>query len=145
MRSPGWTSNYGEAHFDRIIRCQSPVELRSALIDAFTPVTVTSIEVQPESLGPFELPFQAVPADPLLGVPVSLGDAAFFDRAAGCGASREAIVNCRLSFGTVLTATPVSRPLLGDIVRDAATTAGYFVRKPGRDCHRLRRQHRPAS
>ena len=130
QRSPGWTYDYGEAPFDRVIRLQSPVELRSALIDAFTPVRVTSIEVQPESIGPIELPFQTVPTDPLLGVPVSLGDTALFDSAAGGGPSREAIVNCKLSFGTELTATPTSKPLLGGIVRDAATTADYFLRKP---------------
>lgn len=130
LRAPGWTYDYGEASFDRIIRLQSPVELRSALIDPFIPVSVTAIEVQPESLGGIELPFQAVPSDPLLGVPVSLGDGAFFDSAAGGGAGREAIVNCKMSFGTQLTATPTSKPVLTGIVRDAATTADYFLRKP---------------
>lgn len=130
-RSPGWTYDYGEAPFDRIIRLQSPVDLRSALIDAFVPVKVTNIEVQPQSpIGGIELPFQAVPSDPLLGVPVSLGDTAFFDSAAGGGASREAIVNCRMAFGSLLTATPTSMPLLAGIIRDPVTTADYLVRKP---------------
>lgn len=129
-RSPGWTYDYGERPFDRFIRLQSPVELRSALVDAFVPVTVTSIEIQPESLGHLDLPFQIVPADPLLGVTVSLGDTALFDSAAGGGASREAILNCKLSFGTMLTATPASPPVLSGIVRDAGTKAEYLVRKP---------------
>ena len=130
LRSPGWTYDYGEAPFDRLIRLRSPVELRSALIDTFLPVTVIGIEVQPQSLGPVELPFQAVTSDPLLGVTVSLGAGALFDSAAGGGASREAIVNCILSFGSQLTATPTSKPLLAGIVRDASTTADYFLRKP---------------
>jgi hypothetical protein len=129
-RSPGWTYDYGEAPFDRKIRCQSPLELRSALIDQFKSVTVNLLEVQPQSLGPIELPFQTVPVDPLLGLPVSLGDDAFFDSAAGGGASREAIMNCKLSFGSLLTATPTTKPVLGGIVRDAATTTDYFLRKP---------------
>ncbi|RAJ90043.1 hypothetical protein LX87_05569 [Larkinella arboricola] len=76
----GWTFPYSESRFDGIIRCQQPVELRNALIDPFEPVKVTGIEVKPESLGPlgFELPFQPVPVDPLLGLPVSLGEKAYF-------------------------------------------------------------------
>jgi hypothetical protein len=127
----GWTFDYGEAPFDRVIRFHSPVELRSALIDRFVPVTVTGIEVRPQNLfGPFELPFQPVPADPLLGTTVSLGDAAFFDSAAGGGAGREAILGCKLAFGSLMTATPKSPPLLLGINRNPATTAEYFVKKP---------------
>jgi hypothetical protein len=130
LRSAGWTYDYGEARFDRIVRFHTPVELRSALIDTFVPVTVTSIEVQPQGLGPLELPFQMVPTDPLLGVQVSLGETAFFDSASGGGASREAIVNCRVSFGSLLTATPTSTPVLAGIVRDSVATSDYFARKP---------------
>jgi hypothetical protein len=132
-RSPtGWTHDYGEAEFDRIIRCQSPIELRSALIDSFEPVKVTSIDVQLRApVGNVEMPFQRLPADPLLGAAVSLGETAFFDSTAGGGPGSEAIENCQLSFGTLLTATPASKPRLAAIVRDSSSTAGYFVRKAG--------------
>jgi hypothetical protein len=65
----GWTYDYNEARFDRIIRCREPVQLRSALMDPFEPVKVTSVEVQPEPLFGFQPPFQSLPTDPLVGVP----------------------------------------------------------------------------
>ncbi|TGB02554.1 hypothetical protein [Streptomyces sp. MZ04] len=133
LRSPastGWTFDYNETAFDRIIRCQSPVELRSALVDPFVPVKITTIETQQQSLVPgFEFPLVTVPADPLLGLPVSLGANPVFDAAAGSGASFEKILNCVVTFGTVLTATPVSPPQITGLVGTGAT-AEYLFEKP---------------
>jgi hypothetical protein len=56
----GWTHDYGKAPFDRIVRFHTRVELQSALIDSFTPAKVTTIDVQQQSVGPFELPFQTI-------------------------------------------------------------------------------------
>jgi hypothetical protein len=86
----GWTFDYNEAPFNRVIRCHSPVQLRSALLD------------------PFEL----------------------FDSQAGGGASFEAVLNCQLSIGTLLTAVPTAPPRLTGILRKPEWVAEYNLRKP---------------
>jgi hypothetical protein len=126
----GWTFDYNEAPFNRVIRCHSPVQLRSALLDPFEPVRVTRLETQSKSLGPFEMPWVTVPADPLLGQTVSLGDQAVFDSQAGGGASFEAVLNCKLSIGTLLTAVPTAPPRLTGILRKPEWVAEYNLRKP---------------
>lgn len=129
-KSVGWTFAYNEVTFDRIIRCQDPVQLRSALVDPFVPVTVTQIEVQPEGFVGFELPWQTVPFDPLLGLPVSLGAQAKFDSVAGGGAGFEAILNCVVTFGNLLTVTPAGIPTLKGVEPVPAWESEYLVRKP---------------
>jgi hypothetical protein len=128
--SVGWTFAYNELNFDRIIRTRDPVQLRSGLLDPFVPVTVTQIEVQPEGFAGIELPWQVVPADPLLGLPVSLGAQAMFDSAAGGGAGFEAILNCVVTFGDLLTVTPVGVPRLRGVEQVPEWQSEYLVRKP---------------
>ncbi|WP_328876367.1 hypothetical protein OHT76_43550 [Streptomyces sp. NBC_00287] len=127
--STGWTFDYDEPRFDRIIRTASPVALRAALVDDFVPTKVTGLEAQPEALFGVELPFQSVPGDPLLGLPVSLGSNPMFDEAAGGGATFEHVLNCNLSFGTLLTATPTSTPHLTG-VSDTGAGSEYLLKKP---------------
>lgn len=130
-KSEGWTFAYNEQSFDRIIRFQNPVQLRSALVDPFVPVQVTKIEVQPQSFFTgIELPWQIVPADPLLGLPVSLGDQTMFDSVAGGGAGFEAILNCRVNFGDLLSITPVTSPILKGVERNPDWENEYRLRKP---------------
>ncbi|MFF2236322.1 hypothetical protein [Streptomyces anulatus] len=126
----GWTFDYNETGFDRIIRCQTPVQLRSALVDSWNPVRVTTIEVQQQSLVPdFEFPLVPIPADPLLSLPVSLGATAFFDTGPGGTASLEKIQNCVVTLGAVLTATPQAIPHLTGISGTGATSE-YLTQKP---------------
>jgi hypothetical protein len=128
--SIGWTFDYNENRFDRIIRCQNPVQLRSLLVDPFDPVVVRQIQVKPEPIFGFDPPWQPLFGDPLLNVPVSLGPQAMFDTAAGGSAAHEAIVNCQLSFGTMLTAVPTSLPKLKGIERRPEWTSEYLLKKP---------------
>jgi hypothetical protein len=121
--SQGWTFAYDESPFDRIIRCQTPVELRSALVDPWEPVRVNQIQVRPEAPFPYldPMPWQTIPADPLLNLPVSLGDQAMFDSDQGGGMTYEAILSCRVTLGDRLTATPVGKP---ELWLPAPTTVG---------------------
>jgi hypothetical protein len=133
--SKGWTFAYDEPRFDRIIRCQTPVALRNALVNPWEPVKVNKIEVKPEPLFPFPgtTPWQTIPADPLLNLPVSLGDQAKFDTSAGEGMSHEAILPCRVTFGDVLTATPVGKPVLKGFEPEGEVEAWrteYATKKP---------------
>ncbi|MFI8372007.1 hypothetical protein [Streptomyces sp. NPDC085466] len=126
----GWTFDNNETPFDRIIRCQTPVQLRSALVDSWNPVRVTTIETQQQSLVPgYEFPLVPVPADPLLSVPVSLGANAIFDTGPGGTASFEKIQNCVVTLGAMLTATPQSPPQLAGLTGTGAT-AEYLTQKP---------------
>ncbi|MCX5328578.1 hypothetical protein [Streptomyces sp. NBC_00140] len=75
-----------------------------------------------------ELPFQSVPVDPLLGLPVSLGSNPMFDEAAGGGATFEHVRNCNLTFGTLVTATPTSTPHLTG-VSDTGAGSEYLLKK----------------
>ncbi|MFJ8082961.1 hypothetical protein ACIQ6Y_20425 [Streptomyces sp. NPDC096205] len=127
--STGWTFDYDEPRFDRRIRTASPVALRSALVDDFVPTTVTGIDAQPEALFGVELPFQSIPVDPLIGLPVSLGPDVMFDEAGGGGATFEKLPNCNLSFGTLLTATPTTTPHLTG-VSDTGAGTEYRLKKP---------------
>src|SRR5215218_5618725 len=130
--SKGWTFAYDESPFDRIIRCQTPVELRSALVDPWEPVRVNQIQVQPEAPFPYldPMPWQTIPADPLLNLPVSLGDQAMFDSDEGGGMTFEAILSCRVTFGDRLTATPVGKPELAGVQSVDAWRAEYQTKKP---------------
>jgi hypothetical protein len=56
---------------------------------------VTSVEVQPEPLFGFQPPFPSLPTDPLVGVPVSLGQAKFDTADGGSSDAFEAVVGCR--------------------------------------------------
>lgn len=129
----GWTFSYDESPFDQLIRCQTPVQLRTALVDPFEPVKVTQIEVQPEPpLEPFpgfELPFQTIFSDPLLGVPGSLGDRAVFSSSAGGGPSKEGILQCEPRFGTLLSVTPKSLPILKGVERVPGWRTEYLIKK----------------
>ena len=127
----GWTFDYGEAPFDRIIRLQSPVDLRSALIDPFVPVAVRTVEVRAglaANVG--EKPYRSVLDSKLLGLPVTLGPSAKFDSAAGGGAAFEAILDCTPTVGNLFKLTPKTAPKLLGLVRGAAGKLEYLTKKP---------------
>lgn len=127
----GWTFRYGEGAFDRRIRLKDPVELRSALVEPFLPTVVSLISVKPEPAFGLEMPWTTVPNDPLLELPVSLGEQAMFDTAAGAGVpGREAVINCRVQLGGLLAVTPRAAPVLAGINRDLAVTAEHAAGKP---------------
>jgi len=130
--SKGWTFAYGETRFDRIIRCQTPVQLRTALVDPWEPVKVKQIQVQPESFFPGPaMAWQTIPADPLLNLSVSLGNQAIFDTPQGGGGpGKEAILNCIVTFGDLLTATPVGTPKLKGPEQVSAWSTEYATKKP---------------
>ena len=44
--SNGWTLTFGEAKFDRLIRLVDPVQLRTALVEPWTPVKVSEVKLQ---------------------------------------------------------------------------------------------------
>ena len=134
QQNVGWTFAYDEPRFDRIIRLANPVALRNLLIDPFTPVKVTEIQVQPQLPFTFpgqEIPFQTVPADAVLNLPVSLGNQVVFDTAAGTGISYEALLNLKFSIGgTTFTADPGQLPILdGQQGADPSWGAEYATRK----------------
>lgn len=68
----GWTFAYLEAPFDRIIRLSNPVQLRSALVDAWKDTTVKAVLVD-DGAG-----LVTVPMDGLVGAQVSLGSGVHF-------------------------------------------------------------------
>ena len=81
----GWTFDYDENRFDRVVRFASPVSLRTdGLLEAWRDVTVTTVKVD-RGLGLVSI------ADPLLGEPVTLGKFVKLDAAAGGGAGQEAL------------------------------------------------------
>lgn len=130
----GWTYSYHEPPLDRVIRLANPVSLRNALMEPFNPVKVTQIQFQPQApFGSFELPWQTIPADPLIGTGVSLGPSAVFDTAAGGGTvTQEAILNLKFSIGTLFTADPMRKVVLdGAQGNNPAWSADYVARKPG--------------
>jgi len=127
----GWTFDYQEDPFDRIIRFQSPIQLRSALVDPFIPVMVTTVEVQPHSFVPgLDLPFQSIRKSPLLGAPVNFGEEAKFDTNAGGGITFEAVTGCKLTVGTFFTATPNTNPKLTGLTRNDDAVLEYMTTKP---------------
>lgn len=127
----GWTFDYGESPFDRIIRLQSPVDLRSALVEPFVPVTVRTVEARAGFVVPgIDLPYRTVADSALLGLAVSLGLNPKFDSAAGGGAAFEAIINCEPTFGNLFKLSLKTAPKLLGLVRGSADKVEYLIKKP---------------
>jgi hypothetical protein len=81
----GWTFDFDEPLFDRVVRFASPVSLRTdGLLEPWRDVTVISVKVD-RGTG------LAAVADPLLGQPVTFGKFVKLDAAAGGGPGQEAL------------------------------------------------------
>ena len=131
---PGWTFSYRESKFDRIIRTHSPVELRSALMDPWTAVTVKTVESDDGS------GYKTVPSsDQLFGKIVSFGSKVVFDTKSGPGGiTHEGLKHFSFTIDDLSSTPAVFRnldpallPLLdGDRGGDASWESDYKARKP---------------
>lgn len=128
--SLGWTFDFGEARFDRVIRLSSPVALRrDGVLRAWADTKVTTVRVD-RGAG-----LQDAPADPAIGKIVSLGSGVVFDSAAGGGAGNEALPGFELGITDILTATPVTVPRIAtDFGHSQSATwrNEYTTQKAGR-------------
>ena len=122
----GWTYDFGEPTFDRVIRTAAPVSLRNALMDNWLDVTVGNLKVD-RGTG-----FKDLVGDPFSGAPVSFGSGVKFDSAAGGGTSKEALTGFELTIGKVFKAKPATAPQIVtdmNISQASAWTGEYKTRK----------------
>jgi hypothetical protein len=100
----GWTFDFDEALFDRVIRLSGPVSLRDGLVAPWKDAVVQGVKVD-RGGGLLD-----APGDPLVGQVVSLGQAVKFDSAAGGGPGLEALPGFELRAGTLLRSSPGTPP-----------------------------------
>lgn len=126
-KGKGWTFAYKEKKFDRVIRLSGPVELRSALVDAWKDVVVTGVEAD-KGKG-----LASLPTDQLMSKAVSFGPAIFDTAAGGGGVSFEALVGFKLSIGaSIFQADPDPVPVLDGVKgANSAWETEYKTKKPG--------------
>ena len=98
----GWTFDFDESRFDRIVRLSRPVDLRTGLMAGWIDARVIWLRVN-RGAG-----FAPVAGDPLVGQVVSLGSGLKLDAAAGGGATHEAFQGLEVGVGTVFKAGPKS-------------------------------------
>ncbi len=100
----GWTFDFDEEAFDRVIRLSNPVNLRNGLVDPRRDTLSHGVRVD-RGAGLVD-----VPGDPLTGLSVSLGQQVKFDASAGGGPGTEALVGFELGVGSLLKVTAPSPP-----------------------------------
>lgn len=100
----GWTFDFDEEAFDRVIRLSNPVNLRNGLVDPWRDTLSHGVRLD-RGAGLVD-----VPGDPLTGLSVSLGQQVKFDASAGGGPGTEALVGFELGVGSLLKVTAPSPP-----------------------------------
>jgi hypothetical protein len=110
----GWTYDFNEEKFDRVIRLSNPHALRNAMVDEWQDTRVTNVEAS-RSLGLYMSPMQDAPlgddivlmpvlTDPLMSQVVSLGQAKFASATpgGGTGDGHEVLEDFAFSIGTMM-------------------------------------------